>query len=424
MIYSKLYLRQNIEIPTIAVFLFIIFIILIFWWIFSKSSKPSSAFKNNIQRLEITNISSSSVTIFWQTDKKEVGWVSYGVSPKNLNNIAIDERDITSQKKPYFNHYVILRGLEENKQYFFAIFSGNRLVTGAKNNSFRFTTFLGNQMEKNINLAYGRVIQVNNLPLEGAIVLLSLDGKVFASTLTKSTGEWLIPLNYKKLTPSSKIKIEILSEDNQNSTIVTTVNKISPLPATVVIGKHYDFTQEDNILSATSEKLSANDEKKDIEILYPKEGAIIPGRLPLIKGIAPSNTMVYISIKSNKTYSTKVRADDKGFWSFLPPEVLSLGEYIISITAKNKEGRDVSVERKFFIIGNEGANVSVLGEATPSATKTFTQPSLTLTPIPTLTKPVVITTVPSPPTSGINFFLLSGVGLSLFILGLGIILAF
>ncbi len=124
-------------------------------------------------------------------------------------------------------------------------------------------------------------------------MLLGFEDEVFASTLTKSTGEWLIPLNYKKLSSSSKIKIEIISESNQISTIITNIDKISPLPKTVIIGKNYDFIQEDKVLSATSE-ISTTGEKKDVEIIYPKEDAVIPGRIPLIKGLAPPNSTVIL----------------------------------------------------------------------------------------------------------------------------------
>jgi hypothetical protein len=331
-----------------------------------------------------------------------------------MGQVALDERDVASKKNPYLNHYVTIRGLDENKQYFFAVVSDNQLIMNSDKTPFSFTTSSSAASVRNLNPAYGRVLQANNTPLEGAVVLLSFEEGVFASTLTKSTGEWLIPLNLKNLSPSQKIKIEIISEDNQISTIATVLTKVSPVPQTVIIGKNYDFRQEDNVLSATSE--GSIGERKDVDIIYPKEKALIPGRTPLIKGTAQPNTTVFIVIKSPKTYSAKVKTDDKGFWSFSPPEALSLGEHTVTATTKDKDGKDVVIERKFVIIGKEGVDASVLGEATPSATFTPYQ----LTP----TETAVATATPSPPTSGSNFFLPAVAGASLLILGLGVILAF
>lgn len=418
MIYSKFYLQNKTKIPTLVGFLSITFITLLLLRFFSVRPKPSSALKKSITRLEITNISASSATIFWQSEEKETGWLIYGSSPKQMNQLAFDERDIISKKNSYLTHYISIKGLEAGKKYFFAIVSDNKIITNLNNIPFNFTTLSHSPKTRGLNPAYGRIIKANNTPLEAAVVLLSTEGKVFASTLTKSTGEWLIPLNDKNLTSSSKIKIEVISEDNQTSTVTTNLNKISPLPQTIIIGKNYDFTQEDNILSATSSNSTIKEIDK-VEIIYPKEKAIIPGRLPLIKGVAAPKTTVYIVIKSPKIYSARVITDDKGFWSFSPPEALSLGEHTVTVLAKDKEGKDVFIERKFYIIGNEGANVSVLGEATPSATITPYQP------LPTPTIPAItISATPSPPTSGISFFLPVVAGLSFFILGLGVILAF
>ncbi len=419
MTYSQLYLKKRGRVPAIAGFLFIIFIVLMFLKIFSNRAQPSKAVKEKVRRIGITNLSSSSVSIFWQTEQKEIGWLVYGTSPTKMNKIVFDERDTSSKRKPYLNHYVNIRGLEEKTQYFFAIVSNNKLIKNFDNKPFSFNTYSKLQISKKLGYAYGKVVQPNNRPLEEALVILSVDDKVFFSTLTKSTGEWLIPFDYKDIKPTQKIKIEVISEDNQISTVTSPVNKISPLPKTVVIGKNYDFTQEDNVLSAIISEDSSVREKKDFDILYPKEEAIIPGRFPLIKGFGPAGTTIYIIIKSEKTYSTKVKVDNQGFWRLSPPEALNLGENRVILAAKNKEGKDVLIERKFFIIGNEGANVSVLGEATPSAT--------TITPFqqtPTPTETMLLTPTPSPPVSGNKFFLHVIAGISFFVLGLGVILAF
>ena len=416
MIYSQLYFKNKTKVPIFVAFLFILFILLIFLRIFSGNPQPSKAYSSKLKRLEITNISSSSVTIFWQSQEKEIGWVIYGETPQKINKIAFDDRDLPSKKNPYFNHYVTIRNLEEKKEYFFSIVSGNKIINKQDNKPFNFTTMLNNEIPKNLKPAYGRVFTVNNQPLVGGIVILSIGRKVVASTFTKSTGEWLIPFDFSNLNSSSKIVIEIISEDGKNSTINTNPDKISPLPQTVIIGKNYNFTQDENVLSATSNR----EESNEIDIIYPKENAVIPGRIPLIKGVGLPDTMVLISIKSLKTYSVQVKTDKKGFWSFLPPKPLSLGEHIITMITKDKNGEDVIIERKFTIIGKEGSDEAILGEATPSSMLT----SYPQSPTPTLQP--VFTTNPSPslPASGNNFILPILFGASLVILGLGTLLVF
>lgn len=422
MIYSKLYLKNKPKIPNIISFLLIFLIILIFVRIFSGLTQPSKAANIRLKRLEITNISASSATIFWQTEKKEVGWLIYGDSPTKINKIALDERDLPSQKKPHFYHYVTIRELKENKKYFFKIVSNNKLIGKKDDIPFDFIAHPKIEGEKKSNLGYGRVVKENNTPLEGAVVLLSLADKVIASTLTKLKGEWLIPLNFK-VNSSEKIKIEIISEDNQISTIYTDINKISPLPQTIIIGRNYDFTQENNVLSAASPDKVKGESNFNFDIIYPKEKASIPGRTPIIKGSFFPETIIYITIKpkktiqSAKTYSAQIISDKKGFWSFSPSQPLSLGEYILTAIAKDKNGKELILERNFTVIGKEASNVDVLGEATPSAT-IVPSPTL-LTPIPTET-----TLSPTPPTSGIGFVLPALFGVSFFILGLGIILVF
>lgn len=413
MIYSQLYLQNKIKVPTVIGFLFIVFIILIFLRIFSGLSKPSSAVKKTIRRLEITNLSASSATVFWQTDKKETGWLLYGNLPKQMTAVALDERDITSKKIPYLNHYITIRNLDENQQYFFTIVSDNKLITDVNNAPFSFKTSPSAKTARNLNPAYGRVLKPNGTALEGAVVLLSFGDSPIASTLTKSTGEWLIPLNLKNPSASEKIKIEIISEGNQISSITTSLTQVSPLPQTVIIGKNYNFEEKTDVLSASS---GFKEEVREVDILYPKEKALIPGRMPLIKGTAPPNTTVFIVIKSPKNYSAKVKADKDGIWVFTPPENLALGEHTVTITTKDKEGKDIVIERKFTIIATEGVDASVLGEATP--------PAATITSYQQPTPTAITSPTPTPPTSGSNFIILGVAGVSFLILGLGVILAF
>ena len=85
------------------------------------------------------------------------------------------------------------------------------------------------------------------------------------------------------------------------------------------------------------------------------------------------------------------------------------------IKTKDKEGKEITVTRKFTIIAQQGNEGRVLGTASGEPTIIFTT-----TPIPTV--PLNITT--TPPVSGSNFFGTVFGSLSLIIIGGGILLAF
>ena len=259
-------------------------------------------------------------------------------------------------------------------------------------------------------------------------------------TYIKSTGDgsWLIPLSqiYSKdsqnvitISDKDKIMIEIINSEGEGLTVTTVKSKISPLPQTIVFlkDKNLSFIEEDNVLSATSNFNNTSSIKT--EILFPKEGSLIPGSIPIIKGTAKPLTKIEITVNSKKTHTSTITSDSKGSWSYLLPENLELGPHTIVIKTKDNEEKEVKVTRKFTIIAQQGNEARVLGTASGEPTIIFT-PTKIPTAIPTViySTPVVptissnITT--TPPVSGGNFSGIIFSSLSLIIIGGGILLAF
>ncbi|MEK9169962.1 MAG: hypothetical protein AAB788_04430, partial [Patescibacteria group bacterium] len=280
---------------------------------------------------------------------------------------------------------------------------------------------------QNISPAFGKVLRSNSVdPLTDSYIILSVKGGYVLLTQIKSTGDgsWLIPLNqiYSKdsqniltISDKDKIIIEIVTNEGEGMTITTVRSKISPLPQTTVFikDKNVSFAEEDNVLSASTNLDITNNNQTDI--LYPKESSLIPGSIPLIKGVAMPLTKIEITVNSKKVYSAITTSDSKGNWSYLVPENLELGLHTIMIKTKDKEGKEITVTRKFTIIAQQGNEGRVLGTASGEPTIIFTT-----TPIPTV--PLNITT--TPPVSGSNFFGTVFGSLSLIIIGGGILLAF
>ena len=423
MIYSQIYLKNQTKVPTIVAVLIACFVGLLFLRLFSQTPPASKAEKKALKLVEVTNLSPNQVAVYWQTDQKSTGWVIYGTKENELNKIANDERDISTKKSQYLYHYTQLKNLNENQVYFFKLVSNNKLIVNTDDKPFSFNTPKNVTPFKGREPAYGKVIKPNGSPLENTVVLIHMNNVFSFSALTKSIGEWLIPINsvfekksYQPRNPTSKEQatIEILNEDGQMSTVMTDLSKVSPVPQTIIIGSNLNFTSQDNILSATSSQGNEGT-TKEIDIIYPQENKMIPGYSPLIKGVAIPNEEVMIEVHSETAFSSKVKTDEKGEWKLNLPSNLSPGEHTITIRTKDKNGNVVIIERKFNIakIGEQ-----VLGTATPEGTIT-TAPAT-----PTPTRLPIYSPTPKPPVSGGSITTPLVGAASFIILGLGLILVF
>ena len=432
MTYSKYFFPQDKKIPipvTIVVVLLLIYFLTKF---FSSTSIPSRASKKIVKKLSVVSPSQNQVGIFWQTDEKETGWLIFGQNKKALNNVALDERDLQSKRNLFYNHLVFLKNLQPDTRYFYKIVSNNQLIGEKDGTAFSFLTPSNLTLSSNLNPAYGKVIRENGAALENAIVILSFDKAYSLVALSKTTGEWLLPLNLilnksrlnvQTVNQEDKLLIEILADDKKKTQITADLASISPLPQTVIIGKNYTFLSREEVLSASA--VNKNQINK-IDILFPKESAVIPGDKPLIKGTAIPGNEVQISIDLTKNFSFKTTANQEGVWSIVLSEQLSPGTHTLKVNSKDENEKNVQLIRNF-VIAKSGEQV--LGEATAEATPTIIPSN---TPFPALSPTAfaspylspTMTTTPSPPTSGINVIPVGVASASLIILGIGILLAF
>lgn len=431
MLYSQFYFKDKAKIPTPLAAVLILVVALFMGSVFLKTGPASlRASKKNAKRIEVTNLSPVQASVFWQSQGKEEGFIFFGDSLNAINTLALDDRDVAAKKSQYLNHYVTLRNLEASHTYFFKIVSNNQLIVKPDGTPFSFKTPTTLGASSSLSPAHGTVLKESLNGEENALVLLTVDNFYPMSSLTKSSGEWLIPLNSffdkvsleNKIPPiSTAVKIEIISEDNKNSVVTGRLNQLSPVSSTIIIGRNYDLGLEDNVLSAQSSRTATP--SKTVDIIYPVEGALIPGRTPLIKGVALPQSQVFITINSSQTFSATLTADRNGNWSYLLPESLELGSHTIMIKTKDNQGQEVSLTRNFTIVASDNAG-RVLGEATGSAALTGT-PTLTPTPTSSLTPTVATTTTtPTIPVAGVSAFLPIIGGLSFIIAGLGILLVF
>lgn len=422
MIYSRLFIKKKVQIPTVLSILIVGFLLFLLGRFFVTTSPPARAERKIVKKMQVTNVFPNQVVVFWQTDKKETGWVVFGEEKNQLSRIALDERDSEKDRKEYTNHYVILRNLNENSQYFFKPVSGNKLVEKANGDPFQFKTINKKTTVSNVKPAYGKIINKNTSPLENGVVLLFIDKAFPLSALSKATGEWLIPLNFavdkssnkpRTFSPDSIVKIEILSETGESSIVRTRISNLSPLPETIRVGRDYDILEVQDVLSAKTEQQKSS----PFEIIFPKEKAVIPANNPLIKGTAGPNSEVLLTLSDRKSGTTaRLRTNSTGEWKLNVSGQLSAGSYTLTVKTKDSGGKDL-VRTRNFTIAKSGEKV--LGEATPEATAT-------LVPSPTqaATSAATITPSTTPPVTGGSFFYIALSSLMLILLGIGLLTVF
>lgn len=450
MVYSKYFLSQDRRIPTPVMILVVTGVIILLARIFSASPLPSKAAKKIVRQLTIVNLNQNQAGIFWKTDSAEAGWVIYGEQPMLLQGVALDDRDVSSKRGLFLNHFVTLKNLKPETAYFYKIISGDGLVEKADRKPYGFKTPSFTSSSPQLSPAYGKVIRPNGTPLDNAAIMLQISNAQPLFTFSKTTGEWLIPLNYivdqtnrilSTFDLKEKVTINIYSEEKNSSTIETNLANINPLPQTVIMGNNYDFTVQDSVLSASTGQKAK--QKEYFSIFFPKESAVIPDRSPLIKGTALPNSEVVISFSSDNASLYRAIADKEGVWKLLNIGRLSEGQQKMKVSAKNREGGTVSLERNFFIAkSGEQVLAAATGEATPTRTSTnipsstptrFVTPTSGPSPTPELSStniPISVTIIPSqtpsitPPTSGFSFLPLAVISGALIIMGFGVLLAF
>jgi hypothetical protein len=351
--------------------------------------------------IRITNVTDSSFTVTYQTQASVIGTISYG-KDQFLGQIALDDRDQPSGKpNDYQLHSITVRGLTPQTKYYFSILSGK---TTYLNNGLLFTTTTGEEIATN---------PTSQVPLSGIISLpdgtkptesliyVTTDGGQTLSTLAKTTGLYVIPLNTLRTSDASKflsfstetkMQMLVITSTGIQSKVILLAGQRNPVPA-ITLSNNYDFSLGTTPLASSSalpigfpefaldKTISATP-----QIITPKDDQTFTDNQPLLKGQALPNATVEITIHSN-VITAQVIADQQGNWSYRPNAPLAPGEHTITITTRDKFGILQTITKTFTVLFS---GTQVAEAATPSATPTFG-----ITPFPT-TKPT------SAPTNGIT----------------------
>lgn len=387
-------MRFPTKIPTLIALLFIITLIVGISFGFEAVTRQQTRASGSIKPISLaaTNISDTSFTFTWMTTDPTTGVITLS-SAKQKEQTFFDERDTTGKLGKYTTHSVAVKNLTPGSDYLVKIISNGKLYLD-NDKPYRVTTApVINSNPNDLEPAYGTVITATNQPAQGALVYLTLEGGQTLSTLVKSSGSWLIPLNLARresldryLTLSERLTETLLVhyQDQEASAITDTLND-SPVP-TMILGKSYDFRKQQakepgtlaaanpngSVLGGTSQPLNG------VSIVNPANGAALTTALPLIQGTGIGGKQVTITLGITKPTSSTVIVGADGIWRYTPSKPLPPGKQSVTITTVDSSGKTVALTNVFEILKS---GTQVLGVATPSATLSPTAtPTATLTP--------------------------------------------
>lgn len=373
--------------------------------------------------VRVTNITESSFTVSWTTDKITSGFVKYGTNSRSLNEQELDE--IAGQGNV---HYTTIQGLSSKTSYYFKINSGG---DDFDNNGIVWQTSTGSQIpQEDPNIVSGVIFSAIGTPVENAIVYVSTGGAIPLSTTTSPTGTWLVNLSsalgqdltQRPLVDSTNSLLEISVQAGPLGVATAQIYPQSAKPAPpITLGQTHDFrslppVEESEIPQAQlnfpegQEKrpgfdVSENTTLSQTEVVTISsidDGEIITTTNPEFFGEGPAGTNITILVETEaQTGQTDVNSG--GNWSWSPDQDLSEGAHTITITWTDVIGIVRTITRTFIVQAAEGPSFESTPSATPTSTPTASPnptPSPTASPTSTpIFGPVATPTGSPSPTS-------------------------
>jgi hypothetical protein len=401
----------NKKIPTI----FGIFIIVIGVGITTFLVNQGTIFKSNAsasdqpKNVRITNITDTSFTASYTTEGQVPGSLNYGTS-KALGQSALDDRDQQAGNLSNYNiHNVTVQRLSKQTQYFFTITSGQNSYS---NDGQPFTVTTGPTLSNPSSQTpiTGKIILPDGTTASEALIYITMDGAQVISTLVKSDGSYILPLNSLRTADNSEYytfpsdtNIKILAmADSLSSNASLSLTQIHPVP-TLTLSNNYDFKTGEAPISIPASLTSfpsfesTASAKSSLDIITPKKNQSFTDQQPLFKGTGLPDQDVQIVIHSDNPTQTTVTTDTNGNWSYRPTAPLAAGNHTIAITTKNSSGILQTITQSFVVYAEGSQFVqSTTPVPTPSSTPTpSASPKPSPIPTATLTVAPTITTAPT-----------------------------
>lgn len=345
--------------------------------------------------VRVSNITDSSLTISWTTDKESVGFIVWN-------------KGATQTGEKGYTQLVTLSGLEAGISYKYKINSNGAFFD---NNGvpWQATTSLPAQAATGQTVISGSVLTATGQPVKKALVYINITGVLF-STLTSDSGNYVVQL--PDVYPiSTLLEIFVQAGPMGVSSAQIYPQAAKPVPP-MILGSTHDFKSLTPAIPGDTPEVSLNlpegideESKFDIQDLEETpaslpivtlesvdEGETVTSTQPEFFGDGPKGTELTIKIESENPITDKVGVDNDGFWNWNPPEDLAPGPHKITITWKDLSGITRNLTRNFVVQAGEAPAFEASGSATtqtPSPT-----PKATTTAKATPTQSVLPTSVP------------------------------
>lgn len=355
--------------------------------------------------VRVSNITDSSFTISWTTDKESLGFVI-------LDGEATFRPEV---EKKSFVHTIDIKNLKPNTTYNFKInsdgndFDNNGIPWQAKTRPLP-------QSAQNSVIASGSVLTATSQSVAGALVYMDAAGELF-STLTSDSGNYVVNIpNIDPLNTLLTIFVQAGPAGISSAQIYSQSTK--PVPP-LILGNTHDFrglppsSSQGNTPDASLNLPENNESQSKFVVTTPintpstetvtldslGEGEIITSNQPEFFGKGPSNSELIIKVESENPIMSKVSTNKNGSWKWSPPVNLAPGPHKITIFWKDLSGITHSLTRSFFVQAGEVPAFEASGSAetnlSPSPTPSPSPTAISETPSPTLI-PTITPTTPSP----------------------------
>lgn len=254
-----------------------------------KTKATASTVSKNVN---IYNLSAGSAAISWQTDETTTDFVQAWILPEQKTTYR-DDRDLNTPQTHKL-HFVTLTNLTPNTVYYYQIHSGQTIYPDTPST---FTT-LSPTETLNWNPIVGTILNIDNRPVDEALVTLELANAQKLATITKVGGNFIMPLSSLRDANLSKIfsgnntpyKAKLIISGPQSSSQVSILVSLeNPSLPPVILGKDTDLTQNTSNPKPTLAPISAEIQKYDLNgdgIINATDLSIILKNFGSLKNIA------------------------------------------------------------------------------------------------------------------------------------------
>lgn len=348
------------------------------------------------QDVVITNITDQSFTVSYITADPTVG----GVKLEADGVVLMDDRNQGADSKKRISHYVTVRNLKPETEYFFTVVADNQFWD-YENNAYRVKTGPEITSPENAQASVEGTITDEGLSQEEIIIYFSVGGYQRLSALTNEDGAYIFELSnlrsdnldhYKLLREDSVVNLRATRGEKRSS--VNILYKDSHPVPNIFFGENYDFLASNTVrdASATAQLLLPSGiQQSELSVTVPTNGQAFIDSTPTFRGTAPANTQVFIVIDDKPSLSTT--SNGSGLWSYQSTQNLSQGEHLLTVRTNDLLGIQQQKQVVFEVFPSGSI---VTQSATPSATPTDVPITVTPTTAPTSTPVPAISSSPTP----------------------------